>query len=130
MAVVDTSVLVAAFDDEHPRHRAARAALAKQAAVVVHGGILEELTRVMRRAANQAGLDGNQVARAVLATLRASPGYRLAADYDEAATAQRFAENPPLSYVDAWGIEVAHATGQELLTFDRDQERAWKAARR
>ena len=129
MAVVDSSVVIAAFDSSHPHHATARRALDRELVVGVCSTVIEESTRILRRMANDAGQDGNRIARESLASLRAMGGYRhLADDVEEAAT-KRYTDNPRLSFVDAWTIELAKATGQDLLTFDRDHLKAWKAAR-
>lgn len=130
MAVVDASMLIALFDASHSRHAEARQAIARHPTLDVCGGIIGETTRILRRTANLNGQDGNRVARQALASLRSMPGYRLFSSYDEAAAAGLYQANTSLSYVDAWGIQVALEAREELLTIDDGQRKAWLKARR
>lgn len=130
MAVVDTSALLPLFDTEHPNHAQAKAALSSIKRIAVPGGVLTELTRLLRRLANQQGLNGNTVAREALHALRTLPGFRDTGDGLASVTQKRYAAQSNLSYVDAWGIEAARADRDELLTFDATQAAAWRRTKK
>lgn len=130
MAVVDTSVLLPLFDVAHANHARARAALSAVDRIATHGGVLAELTRLIRRRAILRGLDGNAASRQAIGALRGLPGFRDTGDGLGAKVAQRYAAETGLSYADAWGIEAALADRDALLTFDARQAAAWRKANR
>ena len=130
MPVLDTSVLVPAFDADHPRHKEARQLLAGPALLHVSGGVLSELTTVLRRRANDSGLAGAKVARDALACLEGLSGFRHAAAYDADAVSRVYQAHASLSYVDALGIVLALDTGYALITFDDAQAAALKREKR
>lgn len=130
MAVVDTSILVPLFDAAHVNHAKAKAALSGINRLAIPGGVLAELTRLIRRLAKRQGLDGNQAAREAIHALRALPGFRDTGDGLATVTEARYALESNLSYVDAWGIEAALADRDDLLTFDAHQAAAWRKAKR
>lgn len=129
MPVVDTSVLVPAFDADHPNHERARRALAEPGALHITGGVIAEFTTVLRRKGNDAGEDGALIAREALASLEALPGFRHAVSYDVGKASRLFHATPSLSYVDAWGIVLAEALGEGLVTFDAEQAAASRERR-
>lgn len=128
MPVVDASVLVPAFDADHPLHGRARKLLAAAGRVAIHPGTLAELSTVLRRQANLKGLDGANVARNAVRALRSLPGMRDTGDNLAVAATRRYLESKELSFVDAWTIEAALADRDELLSLDRAQVAAWKTA--
>lgn len=130
MPVVDSSVLVPAFDADHPRHAEAREKLATTSLLHVSGGVLGEVTTVLRRRANDVGSEGSKVAREALARLEELAGFRHATSYDADEVSRVYQAHPTLSYVDAMGIVLAIGLGEDLLTFDDAQERAHKKERR
>lgn len=129
MPVPDTSVLAALFDADHPRHTEARRLVGAPGVLHVSGGVVAELTTLLRRRANDVGLDGNRVAREALEQLEKLGGFRLATDYDTEAASRLYRDNAALSYVDAWGIALAVGLGEELLTLDERQRKAYQEAR-
>lgn len=130
MPVVDSSVLVPAFDADHPRHAEARGKLATTSLLHVSGGVLAEVTTVLRRRANDMGSDGSKVARESLARLEELAGFRHATTYDADEVSRVYLAHATLSYVDAMGIILAIGLNDELLTFDDAQARAHKRERR
>lgn len=130
MPVVDTSVLVPLFDADHSRHDDARRLVAAPILLRVTGGVLAELTTVLRRRGKDAGLDGARIAREALVQLEGLRGFRHSTDYDPEAVSRTYASHAGLSYVDAWGIVLAMETGEELLTFDEDQTAAYREERK
>lgn len=130
MPVVDSSVLVPAFDIDHPRHAEARAELAKTGLLHVSGGALAEVTTVLRRRANDMGSDGSKFAREALARLEELAGFRHATSYDAEEVSRVYQKHSTLSYVDAIGVVLAVGLGDDLLTFDDAQARAHKRERR
>jgi predicted nucleic acid-binding protein len=130
MPVLDTSVLVPAFDADHPRHHEARELLAAPALLHVNAGVLGELTTVLRRRANDVGLEGSKVARDALAKLESLAGFRHATSYDPDTVSHVYRAHSSLSYVDAIGIVLALELDEELLTFDDGQAAALKRERR
>lgn len=130
MAVVDTSVLLPLFDMGHANHAKAKAALSDIERIATHGGVLAELTRLIRRRAILRGMDGNIAAREAVRALRALPGFRDTGDGLGAKVERRYAAETGLSYADAWGIEAALADRDDLLTFDAKQAAAWRKANR
>lgn len=126
MPVVDSSVLVPAFDADHPRHGEARGKLATTSLLHVSGGVLAEVTTVLRRRANDLGLDGSNVARDALARLEELAGFRHVTSYDADEVSRVYQAHAALSYVDAMGIVIAIVLDDELLTFDDAQSRAHK----
>ena len=130
MPVLDTSVLVPAFDADHPRHAEARKLLAGPSLLHVSAGVTAELTTVIRRRASDAGLPGAKVAREALARLEALAGFRHAASYDAEAVSQVYHTHASLSYVDALGIVIALGIDDDLLTFDDAQAAAYRRERK
>jgi predicted nucleic acid-binding protein len=125
MPVIDTSVLVPLFDADHPRHAEARQLVAAPVLLHVTGGVLAELTTVLRRRGKDAGLDGARVAREALVQLEALHGFRHVIDYDAEAVSRAYAQHSALSYVDAWGVVLALEMGEDLMTFDDRQLAAY-----
>lgn len=130
MPVPDTSVLVPAFDADHPRHAEARRMLGAPILLHVTGGVLSELTTVLRRRANDVKVDGAKVAREALAKLEALEGFRHATGYDAEAVSRVYLAHSALSYVDAVGIVLALDLDDELMTFDDAQAAAHKREKR
>lgn len=126
MPVVDSSVLVPAFDADHPRHAEARDALARPILLQVSGGVLAEVTTVLCRRANDVGSDGAKVAREALARLEGLAGFRHATSYDADEVSRVYGAHTALSYVDALGIVLAIDLREDLLTFDDAQAKAYK----
>ncbi|HUR70159.1 MAG TPA: PIN domain-containing protein [Candidatus Thermoplasmatota archaeon] len=130
MPVVDSSVLVPAFDADHPRHAEARGKLGTTSLLHVSGGVLAEVTTVLRRRANDIGSDGSKVAREALVRLEELAGFRHATSYDPDEVSRVYQAHAALSYVDAMGIVIAIRLDDELLTFDDAQSKALKKERR
>lgn len=130
MAVVDTSVLVPLFDNRHAQHAKAVARLADVTDLGVVAPSLQELASVLRREGKARGLDGGQIARQAVARLRAQPRFQDKGAGVAAAACGRFVASPGLSLADCWAIEAALADGDELVTFDANQAKAWQAAKR
>ena len=126
MPVVDTSVLVPLFDADHPRHQEAKILVAKPILLHVTGGVLAELTTVLRRRGKDVGLDGARIAREALIHLEGLRGFRHATDYEPESVSRTFGAHPSLSYVDAWGIVLAMDMGEDLLSFDERQMAAYR----
>lgn len=127
--VIDTSVLVPLFDADHPLRSKAQGLTKAPGVLAVCGGVLAELTTVIRRRGKDVGLDGDQIAREALAHLEALRGFRHIDAYDARAVSQLYREVPGLSYVDAWGVVIAIEMDEELLTFDTRQADAYRHAR-
>lgn len=123
MAILDTSLLVALFDLDHPHHKPAREAVLGHGVWHVSGGVLAEFTQAIRRLTNEQGSDGNAAARQALESLRAFSGYRTIQEYDEPHVARIHATAPGMSYVDAWGVSLAVTRQEPLLTLDGRQRR-------
>ncbi len=126
MTVVDTDVLVASLDRNHPHHLKAKAALA-EGPLVITWGTLTEVASVTRRLAKDARMNGNQVARDGLAALLALAGFREAGAVPLENVVGLHRQEPALSFVDAWNLCAAAMKQDSLLTFDR---RLQAAARR
>jgi predicted nucleic acid-binding protein len=126
MPVLDTSVLVPLFDADHPDHAQARERVGAPILLHVSGGVIAELTTVLRRRAKDAGLDGSRVAREALSKLEGLRGFRHAASYDADAVSRVYQAHSALSYVDALGIVLALDLGEPLLTFDDRQMAAYR----
>lgn len=126
MPVVDSSVLVPAFDADHPRHVEARDELAHPVLLHVSGGVLAEVTTVLRRRAHDVGSDGAKVAREALTRLEGLAGFRHATSYDADEVSRIYSAHTALSYVDALGIVLAIGLRDDLLTFDEAQAKAYK----
>lgn len=129
MPVADTSVLVPLFDADHPHHAQARRAVEAPGTLLVSGGVLGELTTVLRRRAKDIGLDGDRIAREALGKLESLAGFRHADAYDATAVSRIFQAHAGLSYVDAWGVALAIETGDELLTLDSRQRAVYRRER-
>lgn len=127
MAVADTSALVPLFDADHVHHGRARRALTGHARLLVPTVALAELTTYLRRAAQDVGLDGNQVARQAVQELLALPGVEERQAYDGAAGHRLYLAPGKLSFSDAVVIATALRYGDELVTFDAHMARRWKA---
>ncbi|MFA5862833.1 MAG: PIN domain-containing protein [Candidatus Thermoplasmatota archaeon] len=126
MPVPDTSVLVPIFDADHPLHEKARAQIGAPVLLHVTGGVLAELTTVLRRRGNDVGLDGSRIARECLGELEQLRGFRHASPCDGAEVTRVFKAHSSLSYVDAWGIVLALELGDTIITFDERQASAFK----
>lgn len=125
MPVPDTSVLVPLFDADHPRHQDARRQVGAPVMLHVTGGVLAELTTVLRRRAKDTGLDGARTAREALRHLESLRGFRHAVTYDATEVSRVYKAYETLSYVDAMGIVLALELGDPLLTFDDTQSKAY-----
>ncbi|MHB8584735.1 MAG: PIN domain-containing protein [Thermoplasmatota archaeon] len=125
MPIYDSSVLVPLFDQDHPLHEKARKEVARPEMVYVSGGVLTEVSSVLRRRANLVGLDGNAVARDAVRALAAMQGFRHAPHHDPALVAEIYEAHQTLSHVDAWGIALALSTAEDLATFDERQRKAF-----
>lgn len=126
MPVVDTSVLVPLFDADHPHHHDARQLVAAPILLYVTGGVLAELTTVLRRRGKDVGLDGARIAREALGQLEKLQGFRHVTDYDPGSVSRTYAAHAGLSYVDAWGIVLAMDMGEDLISFDERQMAAYR----
>ncbi len=126
MAVVDTTVLVAAFDQSHPSR--AKAVEAMQNASVLHvpSVVVAELTLVLRRLAKSAGQDGNKFARESLRALLSKRGVEERQEYDALRARQLYDADAKLSYVDAVAIVAAWGLDADLISFDAHQMNVWK----
>lgn len=127
MPVADTTALVAALDESHPRHKEARSRLQGLAVLHVPSVILSELSVVLRRLAKDQGQDGNQYARRVVAALMAKPEIHERQEHDGAEARRLYAGNAKLSYADAVAIVTAWRLRDALVTLDDDQLAAWKS---
>lgn len=123
MTVADTGVLLALLDEEHPRHRDAKALL-QVGWVTVTAPTLAEVTRVIRRHGIHQGKDGNALARRALGVLRGLPGYRMSASVPEAEVAAAYDHDAALRYTDAWNLVASIRDGEPLATFDGALRRA------
>ncbi|MGH2669845.1 MAG: PIN domain-containing protein [bacterium] len=129
MPVPDTSILVPLFDADHPHHARARRAVGAPGPLHVSGGVLAELTTVLRRRGSDVGLDGELIAREALERLEALQGYRHASEYDAVAVSRLYRTHSGLSYVDAWGIALALGMDEQLLTLDARQRAVYRRER-
>lgn len=121
MPVIDTSFLMAVFDEEHPRHKQAHRLLRKASVLHVSGGVMGEFITIVRRRANDVGLDGEAVARDLLEQVESLRIMRHAGLEAPLEVSRIYRENKGLSYVDAWGIALAKGRKEELYSFDRKQ---------
>lgn len=121
MPVPDTSILVALFDADHPQHARALSVVGAPGTLHVTGGVLAELTTVLRRRGNDVGLQGDRIAREAVERLEGLQGFRHATEYDAPAVSRLYRSHDGLSYVDAWGIMLALGLREELLTLDARQ---------
>lgn len=123
MTVADTRVLLALVDETHVRHAQAKRLL-EVGDITVTGLALSEMTRIIRRHANNRGQDGNAIARQALRLLRGLPAYRFAPTPAEESVAQAYEKDRVLSYADAWNLVVSVEQSEPLATFDRKLKRA------
>ncbi len=130
MPVIDTSFLVAVFDEDHPRHQSARQKMKTDSLLYLNGGVIGEFTTIVRRHANDAGLDGEQVARELLERLETLQTVRYSSMEDPAAVSRVYRDNRGISYVDAWGVALAHALKEDLYTLDGKQATVFKKTRK
>lgn len=130
LPILDTSFLVAAWNLDHPDNAAARKRLAQQTneadpVLRINAGALAEASRILRRLAKDAGLDGNGAARHYLTTFLRLPGTTIEARFADEAW-PRYLEQTSLSFVDAWILEQALRLGDEVWTYDRGLQKALK----
>lgn len=128
MPVLDTTVLVALFDESHESRGKVLRQLGDATVLHIPSVVLAELMLVLRKLAKDRGHDGNAFARACLAKLMAKRGIEERQEYDGAAARQLFRANPGLSYVDAVGIVTARTMNEELLTLDKEQLKLWRSS--
>jgi predicted nucleic acid-binding protein len=122
MPVIDTSFLMALFDEDHPRHKEARRLMRSPDAMYVSGGVLGEFTTIVRRRANEVGLDGEEVARELLMRLQSLRHVHHATFEDASEISRIYRENRGIGYVDAWGVALACSRKERLYSFDRRQK--------
>lgn len=127
MAVADTTVLVALFDESHEARNQVLRQFGDATVVHVPSVVLSELMLVLRKLAKDQGHDGNGFARSCLVALMAKRGIEERQDYDAVAARSLFLRHPTLSYVDAVCIVTARSLEDDLLTLDKEQKKVWKA---
>lgn len=93
-------------------------------------GSLVEVTTVLRRVAEDRGLDGNQAARDGLRKIRSHAAYREAGSVDAADVAALYESEPKLSLVDAWNIVASERCREPFVTFDEDVDTMAKRRRK
>lgn len=128
MPVVDTNLLVALMDPDHEHHALARADL-KDGTVVVTWGSLQEMSEVVRRRANAAGKDGNRAGRDAVRGVMLLEGFREASVFDLGSVTTLHANEPALSFADAWSLFAALHMHEPLLTYDTKLKLAFKKRR-
>jgi predicted nucleic acid-binding protein len=128
VTVVDTSVVVALLDADHPHHASAASRVATGPITATWGTLLET-SMVIRRLAKDAGLDGNKAARKALRAIISLDGFREAGGADLRGVLALYDRSHALSFADAWTLSVAIETGEPLLTFDDTLRSAYERRR-
>lgn len=129
MPVLDTSVLLEALDGSTARCEQARRALAKARPLWVPAATLVEGLQILRQRARAVGVDGNVVSREALAYIRSHHGYRMPPAPSEPSVSALFLGDSTLSYADCLIVQTAVEAGDELLTYDMNQKRAFRRAK-
>jgi predicted nucleic acid-binding protein len=120
MPAMDTDAAIALVTTTHPHHAEAVRQFEDAVQIYLHPSVVSEFTTVLRRQANQAGLDGNQVARQTLARLLEQPRVRLETGIDHDHAVDRYHASPPLSFTDAVVAEFRwHLDKAAPITFDK-----------
>ncbi|MHB8634602.1 MAG: PIN domain-containing protein [Thermoplasmatota archaeon] len=120
MPAIDADALVALHTSTHPHHAKARRLFEQATQIYLHPSVATEFTTVLRRQANKANLDGNQVAREALRSLLAQPRVQMSVEVRHHDAVERYLSHPVLSFTDAivagfrWSADK-----QDPITFDK-----------
>lgn len=130
MPVIDTSVLMALFNEEDRHHGRAREATKEPGVYVIAAVILQEFLMALgRRITTLAGTARSRNAvREAYTALASSPAFRIQPGYRVEAAGRVYVSHKTLSYADAVAIALARDTRDELLTFDQAQRRVFDDA--
>jgi predicted nucleic acid-binding protein len=125
LPLFDTNALIPLFNQQHPRHADARKRFETTDQVVLHPTVIYEITMIIRRMANKAGLDGNERARIALLTLLKEPKVTVQADMDYQRVVDMYVAHPGLSFTDAVIARSSeHFDKKEPVTYDKKIHRA------
>lgn len=123
MPIVDTSWLVALFNEDDAHHDKAVMQAGEPGRYTVPHVILHEFLSIVRHRLDSA------TARRIYADIREDPAFDLKTECDLDHAGAMFTSRRTLSYADCVAASLAVTTNAPLLTFDDKQARAVRSKR-